>query len=121
MGRYYSGDIEGKFMFAVQSSDAGERFGARDVTTGHIDYYVSKDEYDNIVKELNDIEKTGSVKRVQDMYAKSKHGYNDKIMEENGVSQEDLAEYADWMLGGQIKKWFDDNPEENGLSFTAEI
>ena len=28
MGRYYSGDINGKFMFAVQPSDAGERFGA---------------------------------------------------------------------------------------------
>ena len=28
MGRYYSGDIEGKFMFAIQSSDAPERFGA---------------------------------------------------------------------------------------------
>lgn len=28
MGRYYSGDIEGKFWFAVQPSDDGEQFGA---------------------------------------------------------------------------------------------
>ena len=28
MGRYYSGDIEGKFWFAVQSSTSPERFGA---------------------------------------------------------------------------------------------
>ena len=27
MGRYYSGDIEGKFWFAVQSSNAADRFG----------------------------------------------------------------------------------------------
>ncbi len=27
MGRYYSGDIEGKFWFAVQSSYAADRFG----------------------------------------------------------------------------------------------
>ena len=27
MGRYYSGDIEGKFWFALQSSDAADRFG----------------------------------------------------------------------------------------------
>ena len=120
MGRYYNGDIEGKFMFAVQPSNAGERFGAEDVTS-YIDYYVSRDKYDNIVKELNDIEKTGAVKRVQDMFAKCEHGYNNKIMEENGVSKEDIAEYADWRLGGQIKEWFDDNPEEDGLSFTAEL
>lgn len=120
MGRYYSGDIEGKFMFAVQSSTAGERFGAEDVTD-YINYYISRDEYDNIVKELNDIEKTGAVKRVQDMFAKCENTYSNKIMEENGVSKEDIAEYADWRLGGQIKKWFDDNPEEDGLSFSAEL
>ena len=28
MGRYYNGDVEGKFMFAIQGSDAHERFGA---------------------------------------------------------------------------------------------
>ena len=120
MGRYYSGDIEGKFMFAVQSSTAGERFGAEDVTR-HIGYYIRRDEYDNIVKELNDIEKTGALKRVQDMLAKCEHGYNDKIMKENGVSEEDLVDFADFRLGGQIKKWFDDNPEEDGLSFMAEL
>jgi len=28
MGRYYTGDIEGKFVFGIQSSDAADRFGA---------------------------------------------------------------------------------------------
>jgi hypothetical protein len=28
MGRYYNGDVNGKFMFAVQDSNAHERFGA---------------------------------------------------------------------------------------------
>ena len=32
MGRHYDGDIEGKFWFAVQSSDDGEYFGAIDIT-----------------------------------------------------------------------------------------
>jgi len=27
MGRYYNGDIEGKFWFAVQSSDDADFFG----------------------------------------------------------------------------------------------
>ena len=50
MGRYYYGDIEGKFMFAVQSSDAGERFGAYETPQEptSIDYAVSKDSYDKL-------------------------------------------------------------------------
>ena len=27
MGRYYEGDINGKFMFGVQASNAADRFG----------------------------------------------------------------------------------------------
>ena len=120
MGRYYSGDIEGKFMFAVQPSSAGERFGAQDVTN-YVEYYVDREEYDNIVNEINDIEKTGAVKRVQDMFAKCEHGYNDEIMKENGVSKEDIAEYADWRMGMQMKEYFDNNPDADGISFNAEL
>ena len=29
MGRYYNGDIEGKFLFAVQSSNDADFFGQR--------------------------------------------------------------------------------------------
>jgi hypothetical protein len=29
MGRYYSGDIQGKFWFAVQSSDDASAFGEK--------------------------------------------------------------------------------------------
>jgi len=119
MGRYYSGDIEGKFMFAVQPSSAGERFGAQDVTN-YVEYYVDREEYDNIVNEIDNIEKTGAIKRVQDMFATSNF-YNDEIMEENGVSKEDIAEYADWRLGMQMKEYFDNNPDAYGISFNAEI
>ena len=41
MGRYYNGDIEGKFWFGVQSSDDGEFFGAVASEPNEIDYYVS--------------------------------------------------------------------------------
>ena len=27
MGRYYTGDIEGKFWFGIQSSNSADRFG----------------------------------------------------------------------------------------------
>ena len=31
MGRWYSGDVEGKFWFGIQDSNAADRFGV----TGH--------------------------------------------------------------------------------------
>jgi hypothetical protein len=40
MGRYYNGDIEGKFWFGVQSSDDAVNFGAVETEPNYIDYYV---------------------------------------------------------------------------------
>lgn len=39
MGRYYSGDIEGKFWFAVQSSNAADRFGVSGNEPNFIQYH----------------------------------------------------------------------------------
>jgi len=113
MGRYYTGDIEGKFMFAVQGSDAGERFGA--VESNVISYSVSRECYDDIVKELKSIEKSGCLERAE---AKMREGYLNKLH----FTQEskDLEEYADYQMGKKIKQWFDDNPKEDYLSFDAE-
>ena len=55
------------------------------------------------------------------MFAKCGHGFNDEIMEENGVSKEDIEEYADWRMGMQMKEYFDNNPDADGISFNAEL
>ena len=39
MGRYYNGDIEGKFWFAVQSSCDGAFFGMEEQEPSYIPYY----------------------------------------------------------------------------------
>lgn len=51
MGRYYNGDIEGKFWFGIQSSDDAEFFGAirkfseeSEEDESFIDYYLSSEE-----------------------------------------------------------------------------
>lgn len=111
MGRYYSGDIEGKFMFGVQSSHAGKRFGA--------EYVVYYDSYQDIKKELNEILSTGAVARVERMF-KNVMGYNDETCKEYGVSVNDLSEYADYKLGKKILDFFDENPKCN-CYFDAEI
>jgi hypothetical protein len=41
MGRYYTGDIEGKFMFGVQSSDDANFFGVEGESRS-LDYYYRK-------------------------------------------------------------------------------
>ena len=116
MGRYYNGDVNGKFMFAVQSSDAHERFGA---VISCVDYEISRDMYDDIVRELDSIDK-GSIERVDKMF-KENTGYNDEIKKQYNVTEHDLSEYADYSLGKQVKDYFDDNPEDHYCNFTAEL
>ncbi len=43
MGRYYDGDIQGKFWFAVQSSDDGEFFGSQECGNNYIEYYLDRE------------------------------------------------------------------------------
>tara|TARA_R100000278_G_scaffold12452_1_gene13455 strand:+ start:347 stop:706 length:360 start_codon:yes stop_codon:yes gene_type:complete len=119
MGRYYNGDVNGKFMFAVQSSDAHERFGAEEQERGYIDYEISRDKYDDIVKELDSIDKA-SIERVNKMF-KENPFYNDEIQKQYNVTRHDLSEYADYSLGKQVKDYFDDNPQDDCCYFTAEL
>jgi len=121
MGRYYTGDIEGKFMFAVQDNDAGERFGADEVHSNVIHYRVWRESYDDIVKELKSIEDTGAVEKVPKMFEGGNiWGWDDEIAEKFGVSRKNLEDYADYQMGMKIKQWFDDNPKEDYLYFDAE-
>ena len=43
MGRYYNGDIDGKFWFAVQSSDDADFFGVQGESS-YLSYYFSEDD-----------------------------------------------------------------------------
>ena len=126
MGRYYNGDIDGKFWFAVQPSNAGERFGAKEISPYYIEYEIDReDSYNDIVKELESIESNGAIKKVDDMFKKLQllktDGYDDDTLKQYGVKEKDIEEYADYELGKQIKNWFDDNPDRDVLSFQAEL
>ncbi len=56
MGRYYQGDIEGKFVFALQSSTAADRFGVTGEYPPHVDYYFDEDNLEDLKIELESIE-----------------------------------------------------------------
>jgi hypothetical protein len=125
MGRYYNGDIEGKFWFAVQSSLAADRFGVSGCEPNFVDYYFEKDDnLEDLQKELKKIEKTiglENIKKIDDFFEKV-NGYNDKIMEDNGLSvdlwNKHKSEYADYVLGKKIEKCLIENGD---CSFTAEL
>ncbi len=115
MGRYYTGDIEGKFMLAVQGSDAGERFGAHELDNDVIHYCVRRESYDDIVKELKSIEDSGCLERAEVII---RGGYE---LESLPLIYKDLKDYADYQMGIEIRDWFDENPDDDCLYFDAEL
>lgn len=112
MGRYYYGDIEGKFWFAVQSSDAPLRFGAIEEEPRFITYYL--DNLEEVEEELSTIQKDmqGNIERLDDFFAQT-NGYNDDMIIDWYLKKYDetitearvrqmLIEYADYELGQKI-------------------
>ena len=66
MGRYYHGDIEGKFWFGVQSSTDAEFFGVEG-NANFLHYYFDEDNKKDIVKGKLECErKLGKYKKLLD-------------------------------------------------------
>lgn len=115
MGRYYSGDIEGKFMFAVQSSDAADRFGSIGREPGHISYYFDEDQIPTIEVQLKELQP--AYDKVSKFLEEDKMSYNDEMLREAGISSGELSDYADYDLG---KKILDCIKKEGSCQFNAE-
>ena len=129
MGRYYNGDIEGKFWFAVQSSDAPSRFGGYQYVPDYINYEFEKEHLKEIEKEIKKIENfLGQDKKLLDKFFKENSGYNDEILstffKENNREEmindipKMLIEYADLGLGKQIRNCV---KEQGYCNFEAEL
>lgn len=119
MGRYYSGDIEGKFWFALQSSDAADRFGVTGQQPEELQYFFSEDDLEAVEEEILNIENSlGEKKQILDKFFEEKNGYTDKQIEELGVSRDELSDYADLLLGIKIR---DQIKEFGTCSFDAEL
>jgi len=119
MGRYYSGDIDGKFWFAVQSSNAADRFGVCGDHPSFLTYFFSEDDLDNINAEIKRIEdELGEKKEVIDKFFEKNSSYNDDMLSDAGITTRELSEYADLGLGIKIR----DCVVLNGqCSFDAEL
>jgi hypothetical protein len=119
MGRYYSGDIEGKFWFAVQSSDAADRFGVIGTQPEELQYYFSEDDLEAVEEEIKNIEESlGEKKQILDKFFEENNGYTDKDIQKLSVSRDEFIDYADLGLGIKIR----DRIKEHGeCNFTAEF
>ena len=119
MGRYYNGDINGKFWFAVQSSEAPSRFGGQIYEPAYIAYHFDEDHLDEVKNEIDAIElKLGENKKVLDDFFKDRNGYTDDELSKIGITKEMLVDYADLGLGIKIKERLE---EDGCCEFQAEI
>ena len=119
MGRYYSGDIEGKFWFALQSSNTADRFGVIGTQPETLNYYFDEDNLEDVSNEIKNIEeKLGGKLEIIENFFKENNGYNDEKLKEVGITKDELRDYADLGLGKQIKECI----EKIGYcSFEAEL
>jgi len=129
MGRYYSGDIDGKFWFAIQSSNCADRFGSTGQTPNYLDYWFDESHLENINNELLEIEKNlGENLKLLNEFFNLNNGYNNQMITEfykekgktigEGDIKHLLEEYADLSLGKEIRDCVKENGECN---FTAEL
>lgn len=119
MGRYYDGDISGKFWFGVQSSCAADRFGVRGQEPSYIEYYYDNDDLDKVEAEIKRIEDgLGDKLATLDKFFSERHSYRYDELSDLGIDNHDLSEYADLGLGRKIRDCIKEN---GGCSFTAEL
>jgi len=130
MGRYYSGDIEGKFWFGVQDSNDADWFGCIGHTS-HLNYYFNEDNLKDIEKGIEECKSSlGKTKQILDEFFKSVSGYNDEMItkyfkEKHNITLKKpeniknmLGWYARLELGEKIYKCV----KENGTcQFEAEL
>ena len=92
MGRYYHGDIEGKFMFGVQSSTDADFFGVEGEAT-HLSYGFNAEDLPKVEEGVKECE------GVLGEYLE----HIDKFFKENdSFSSERLAKYLTELLGKNV-------------------
>lgn len=124
MGRYYNGDIEGKFWVGVQSSNDASFFGGTEYEPSSINYSFTEDDMPDIEKGITKcLSELGEYKDKLDAFFKGKNGYNDEmIMKEFNITKEKtstlLEYYARLELGEKIRKCV---AETGQCNFDAEL
>ena len=124
MGRWYSGDVEGKFWFGIQDSNAADRFGVTGHQPQELYYHFDEDSLPGIKQELKNIEdKLGNNLVLLHKFFEENDSYSDeKVAEylkvEPNAIQNILKDYADYELGLKIAEAIQTTGQ---CEFTAEL
>ena len=132
MGRYYQGDINGKFWFGVQDSTDANHFGGSEIELldeetedlMELEYFFDKEDLETINEGIQTcIKDLGEYKQKLDEYFGKINSYNpDELAKYLGVDVKKyktvMQSYARLHLGEQIKKCVEDQGE---CRFTAEL
>lgn len=119
MGRYYSGDIEGKFWFGVQSSNDADHFGVIGQTPNYLEYHFIREDEPAIRKGIKECrDHLGHYKKRLDNFFRERASYNDDMLRQEGIPVEKLEYYARLLLGKEILKCVQ---ETGQCSFVAEL
>ena len=124
MGRWYSGDIEGKFWFGIQDSNAADRFGVTGHQPEELYYHFDIDSLPGIYQELSNIATSLSSNLILlHKFFTDNTGYTDeKVAEylkvEPNAIQNILKDYADYELGLKIAEAVQTTGQ---CEFTAEL
>ena len=124
MGRYYNGDIEGKFWFGIQSSTSASRFGVEPTQPNYVNYFFDKSDLKTLQEELAYIEKDlGKDFKILQEFFKEPRGFNDETIADLLNTTQDLARakvqwYADYELGKKIEACI---IEQGSCDFDAEL
>lgn len=123
MGRYISGDIDGKCWFGVQPSDFADRFGSKG-DSRYLEYYFEDSQLPEIEAELKNIELVlgKNLKKLDEFFDKH-YGYTDEELDNElklprEKTQILLREYADYKFGVRLRDYLKENAE---CSFQVEL
>tara|TARA_B000000532_G_C18772933_1_gene364818 strand:+ start:420 stop:791 length:372 start_codon:yes stop_codon:yes gene_type:complete len=123
MGRYYDGDIEGKFWFGVQPSNDANFFGVKGETP-YLNYYFQEDDLPKIQSGIDTcLKELGGMKAKLDKFFNEREMYNKELLEDTlNISKEETNKLLEWYarleLGNKILKCVKEN---NECSFNAEL
>lgn len=115
MGRYISGDIEGKCWFGVQPRDFADRFGFTGEQPLYLNYYYDESYLPQIEEELKNIEKFlgDNLKKLDEFFGNCKGYTNDELQKVLGMTESDsqkvLSEYADYKFGIRLRDYVKEN------------
>jgi hypothetical protein len=137
MGRYYTGDIEGKFWFAVQSSDDASFFGGSDEEVyyqddngedypepSELEYFFQSGDLEEIEHGIEEcLSELGDNKEKLDAFFEKAMGYNDTMVSESlKIDTKEVKPLLEWYARLELGIKIRDCVKEKGqCSFTAEL